>query len=196
MGRSYAALSSVSFCRLQSSVQRDSQTVRPTTPSGSQWPFPHNQPLVSHIFLTFQISTRQSFVASATAGRVAATIHELQLIGGRRVFLSKAMSFASNRPSLFPGLSRWALQAWLELEPRFLRTTASAQVTHVAHTTSRGHCPSSRRVRLINHIERHPKFHHSTSDLQSVSCTLRDRDIFTLCSWQRHNLLRRWIRLD
>ena len=36
IGRSYAASSSVSFCRLQSSVQWDSQTVCPTTPSGSQ----------------------------------------------------------------------------------------------------------------------------------------------------------------
>ena len=44
--------------------------------------------------------------------------------------------------------------------------------------------------RLTHHIERHPIFHHSTADLHSVSCTLRDRDVLTLCSWQRHNLLR------
>ena len=62
------------------------------------------------------------------------------------------------------------------------------QVTHAAYTTSRGHCPSSRRVRLTNHVECQPKFHHSTADLQSVSCTLRDR--------QRHNLLRRRISLQ
>ena len=66
-----------------------------------------NQPLVSHIFLTFQIRTRQSFAASATAGRVAATIRELQPIGGRRrCSFQNARSFASNRPSLFPGLPR------------------------------------------------------------------------------------------
>ena len=41
-----------------------------------------NQPLVSHKFLTFQICTGQSFAAPATAGRVAATIHELQPFGG------------------------------------------------------------------------------------------------------------------
>ena len=51
-----------------------------------------NQPFVSCKFNSFQIGSRQSFAASATAGRVAATIHELQPIGGRRVFFSKAMS--------------------------------------------------------------------------------------------------------
>ena len=117
------------------------------------------------------------------------------------VFLSNARSFASNRPSLFPGLPRWALQAWLELEPRLQRTKQSRnQVTrHLssnAYTASRGHCPSSRRVRLTSHIERQLKFDHGTADLQSVSCTLRDRDVLTLCSWQRHNLLRWRIRLQ
>ena len=113
-----------------------------------------NQPFVSHMFLTFQISTRQSSAASATAERVAATIHELQPTGGRRVFLSKARSFASNRPSLFPCPLRCALQAWLELEPRFFCARllqpqqSRIQWTHAAYTTSRGHCPSSRRVRL------------------------------------------------
>ena len=42
-----------------------------------------NQSLVSYVFHAFQINTRQSFAASATAGRLA-TIHELQPIGGRR----------------------------------------------------------------------------------------------------------------
>ena len=42
-----------------------------------------NQPFVSHMFLTFQIDTRQSLAASATAGKLAAIL-ELQLIGGRR----------------------------------------------------------------------------------------------------------------
>ena len=36
------------------------------------------------------------------------------------------------------------------------------QVTRATYTTSRGHCPSSRRVRLTNHVECQPKFHHST----------------------------------
>ena len=59
------------------------------------------------------------------------------------VFFPKARSCASNRPSLFPGLSRCALQAWLALPPRLLRATAAprVQVTHAAYTTSRGHCP-------------------------------------------------------
>ena len=48
-----------------------------------------------------------------------------------RVFLSKARSFGSNRPSLFPGLPRCVLQACLELEQRLLRTTAAA--TTIAH---------------------------------------------------------------
>ena len=101
------------------------------------------------------------------------------------VFFSKARSFATNRPSLLPGLPHCAPQAWLELEPRpqLLQPQQSRiQVTHAAYTTSRGHCPSSRRVRLTNHVERQPKFNHSTADLQSVSGTLRDRDALTLRS--------------
>ena len=43
-----------------------------------------NQLLVSHVFLAFQINTRQSFAASATAGRLVATNHEFQPTGGRR----------------------------------------------------------------------------------------------------------------
>ena len=58
-------------------------------------------------FLTFQINTRQSFAAS------------------EGVFLSKARSFASNRPSLFTGRLRYALQAWISFPPRLLRTTVA-----------------------------------------------------------------------
>ena len=86
IGRRHAAFSSVSFCRLQSSEMGfanspPNNTVRiaMTIPTQIQ-----NHPLVSHMFLTFQIDTRQSFAASATAVRVVATTHELQPIGGRR----------------------------------------------------------------------------------------------------------------
>ena len=110
---------------------------------------------------------RQSFAASATAGTVVATIRELQPIGGRReCSFSKARSFASNRPSLFPGLPRCALQAWLELRPRFLRTTAAATTT--AH-------PSDARGR--RHVSWPP-----LRTVHSVSCVRRDRHVLTLCN--------------
>ena len=49
-----------------------------------------NQPFVSHMFLTFQIDTRQSLAASI-AVKLAATIRELQLDGTHR--WSKGCSF-------------------------------------------------------------------------------------------------------
>ena len=78
-----------------------------------------NQPLVSHMFLTFQNSTRQSFAASATARRVAATIHELQPIGGRR-----GCSFQKRGHST--QIDHLCSQAWHEFRPCLLRTTAAA----------------------------------------------------------------------
>ena len=57
-----------------------------------------NQPFVSHMFLTFQIDTRQSLAASI-AGKLAATIRKLQLdelIGGRR-----GVPFKSKVESIF-----------------------------------------------------------------------------------------------
>ena len=125
-----------------------------------------NQPLVSHMFLTFQINTRQSFAASATAVRVVATIHELQPIGGPRgapfkseVIRLKSAVFVPKSASLCsPGLHfHHAFCAQL-LPPQQSRI----QVTHATYTTARGHCPSSRRVRSTHHFERQPIFHHST----------------------------------
>ena len=84
LGRRHAA-STVSLCRLQSSeieftIGPPDNTARSamTMPTQIQ-----NQPLVSHMFHAFHRNTRQSFAASATAGRLA-TNHELQPIGGRR----------------------------------------------------------------------------------------------------------------
>ena len=54
IGRSYAAFSSVSFCRLQSSDQWDSQNGPPDNTVRIAMTIPtqiQNQPLVSHIFL-------------------------------------------------------------------------------------------------------------------------------------------------
>ena len=95
-----------------------------------------NQPLVSH--MSFQINTRQSFAASATARRVVATIQELQPIGGRRgvpfrsevIRLSQVCLVVLSRPgSNFDH----ACCAQL-LQPQQSRV----QVTHAAYTTSRG----------------------------------------------------------
>ena len=93
-GRAHFSLdvATVSICRLQSSEMGFANSppdntvkIAMTIPTQIQ-----NRPLVSHMFLTFQIDTRQSFAASATAVRVVATIHELQPIGGR-----KGVSFKS-----------------------------------------------------------------------------------------------------
>ena len=59
-----------------------------------------NQPLVSHMFLTFQIDTRQSLAATAPSMSSNPLAVE--------VFFPKARS---NRPSSTPGLSRRVLQA-------------------------------------------------------------------------------------
>ena len=103
LGRRHAAFSSVSFCRLQSSEMGfangpPDNTVRITMTVPTQI---QNQPIVSHMFLTFQINTRQSSAASAYAV-------------SEGVILSKAKSFASDRQSLFRSL--------------LLRTTAAATV--------------------------------------------------------------------
>ena len=139
-----------------------------------------NQPLVSHVLHGPEQYTA-IFCCLCNRGRVDATI---QLVV-EKVFLSKARSFASNRSSLFPSLPRWALPAWLEFQPRLLRTTAVA--TTIAHPSdARGlhhvswPLPSSRSVRLTDHVERQSKFHHT--DLLSVSYTFRDRDVLTLRS--------------
>ena len=140
-----------------------------------------NQPLVSHMFLTFQISTRQSFAASATAGRVAATIHELQPIGGRKGVPFKKRGHSPDHlcsQVCLVVLSRPGSNLNRAFCAQLLQHQQSRiQVTRAAYTTSRGHCPSSRRVRLTHHIERHSISHRSTADLQSLSCTLRDRDV-------------------
>ena len=116
IGRLHAAFLSVSFCRLQSSGMGfansppdNTARIEMTIPTQIQ-----NQPLVSHMFLTSQIDKRQSFAASATAGRVVATNHELQPIGGRRavpfkseVIRLKSTIFVPRSASLcFPGLAR------------------------------------------------------------------------------------------
>ena len=84
-----------------------------------------NQPLVSHMFLAFQIDTRQSLAASATAGKLAAPSVSSNSLVVEGVFLSKAKS---NRPSSTPGLPRCVLQARIAIPSRFLRTTAAATI--------------------------------------------------------------------
>ena len=148
--------------------------------------------------VTFQTSARQSFDASATAERVAATFHELQPIGGRKGVPVQKRSHSPQIDHLCSQVCIVVLsKAWLELEPGLLRSTA-ASITTARPSDARGlhhvSCPlpvQPTGKSHTHHIERHPKFHHSTADLQSVSCTLRDRDILTLCSWQHHNQLRR-----
>ena len=124
----YRRSPSADFSHLSNGIRkRSDNTVRitMTTPTHIQ-----NQPLVSHIFLTFQRSTRQSFAASATAERVAATIHELQSIGGQT-----ACSFQKRGHS--PQIDHLSSQVCLVVlsrpgsnadtnEPRLLRTTAAA----------------------------------------------------------------------
>ena len=102
LGR-HCAASTVSFCRLPVvwygfMIGPSDNTARSamTIPIQIQ-----NQSLVSHTFPpTFQINTRQSFAASATAERLV-TNHELQPIGGRRgvPFKSMVIRFRSTNSS-------------------------------------------------------------------------------------------------
>ena len=62
-----------------------------------------NQPFISHMFLTFQVDTQLSLAASGTAGRLVATVREIQLgesLVVEEVYFSTAKS---NRSSSTPG---------------------------------------------------------------------------------------------
>ena len=91
-----------------------------------------NPPSVSHAFLTFQIAARQSLAASATSGKLAATIRELQLIeliGGRRgvLFKSKVESiiFDSRSASL---CSPGRLESQIPMNHAFCPQLAAATI--------------------------------------------------------------------
>ena len=159
-----------------------------------------NQPFVSYTFLTFQIDTRQSLAAS-TSGKLAATIHELQLIeliGGRRTvpFLSKVESiiFDSRSASLCsPGRNCDSI-------------TPSAH-NRCSHDNRASKCctrPTPRLAAIARpavisvftlHLQRHVALRQNTADLQGMS-NIFCRDVLTLRCRQRHDLLCRRIRLQ
>ena len=130
-----------------------------------------NQPFISLLFLTFQVDTRQSLAASATAGKLAATIHELQLIGRRRgvPFKSRIEStiFDSKSSLSSPG---WNCDAITPSAHNCCsHDNRASKMTHAADFTSRGRCTPSCHVPFIHHLYVRATLRQSIADLHSMN---------------------------
>ena len=117
IGRRHAAFSSVSFCRLQSSEMGFANnppvnTVRIAMTSRTQIQNPATR--LAHVpHVPDRYTAVFYYLCNCGESRPPPSMSSNHVVA-EGVFQAKARSFASDQPSLFPGLPRCAIQAWLE----------------------------------------------------------------------------------